>query len=211
MIAALYAPMNISRDQVMVHWEYFLSLDRDFALIRNYVQINEANFETYSFEFSKIIQLACSETDSVCRILCALVDPSTDYFDESNFRGNIKDYRRVLLKEYPKLTLAEAFVPGLPHRFQPWADWKESDSPSWWLAHNKVKHYRHSSFEQANLHNALYSMSALMLLILYLCRRVVNTPKANPLPAPVVFDSDYASPRLHTAAELELPDFSDGV
>lgn len=75
---------------VLNHWRYFLSLEKDVIKLKDYIEIHSNNFDTYSFEISKILQLSCSEIDSVCRTLCKTIDESTDYFDQSIYSGNIK-------------------------------------------------------------------------------------------------------------------------
>jgi hypothetical protein len=92
--------------------------------------------------------------------------------------------------------------------FRPWNDWGSIDSPTWWKSYNKVKHYRHTCFAEANLKNALDAMAALMIIIMYLYRAVVDKPYANPSPQPALFGSQYTSPELLLRADNELPDFS---
>jgi len=193
--------------EVLNHWKYFISLEKDITKLKNYIEIHQDNFEVYSFELSKLLQLSCSEIDSVCRLLCKIIDTDNDYFDESIFSGNIAQYKHAILGRYPNFTKAKIFVPDLEAILTPWQDWKNEDSPGWWKSYNKVKHYRHSNFKEASLKNVLYSMSALMTLNLYLYRSVMSTPYANPSPSTNFFDSDYCSPHLITRAEKELPDF----
>ena len=197
----------MDKAEVLNHWNYFLTLEKDLSILKNYVEIHEDNFSTYSFELSKLLQLACSEIDSVCRLLCKTIDSSTDYFDETVFSGNISKYKDIILNTYPLLTKSEVHIPDLSTKVLPWADWDSKDSPSWWMSYNKVKHYRHSCFKQANLKNTLFSISALMIIILYLYRIIDSTDWANPSPSPVYFGSDYFFKNLVDYPNKELPDF----
>lgn len=197
----------MTKNEVLNHWKYFISIEKDLLVLKNFVEMHVDNYGTYSFELSKILQLSCSEIDSVCRILCKCIDSSSDYFDESKFGGNISDYKSILLTKYPKFAEVEVLIPDLGITVKPWEEWITANSPSWWIAYNKVKHYRHSCFEQANLKNTLYAVAALMVLTMYLYREVVGKSKANPNPVPQFFDSEYTNPNLIVTAEKELPDF----
>ena len=197
----------MDKTEVLNHWKYFLSLEKDISRLKSYIEIHQDNYDAYSFELSKLLQLSCSEVDSVCRLLCKTIDPNNNYFNESAYSGNIAQYKSTILDAYPLLTKSEIHIPDLGTKLSPWEDWESKNSPEWWEGYNKVKHYRHSCFKEANLKNTLYSMSALMVLILYLYRIVVSTPRANPSPLPDFFDSEYCSPRLIASPNKELPDF----
>lgn len=193
--------------EVLNHWQYFLVLEKDIIRLKDYIAIHQDNYGAYSFELSKLLQLACAEIDSVCRVLCKIIDPNTDYFDESTYSGKISLYKSRILDTYPKLTKSEIHIPGFSIKLIPWEDWENKDSPKWWEEYNLVKHYRHSCFKKANLKNTLFSMSALMVLILYLYRTVVAKPGATPSPGPEFFFGDYCVRILTTPITKELPDF----
>jgi hypothetical protein len=193
--------------EVLNHWKMFVSLENDLIKLKNFIEIHVDNYNAYSFELSKILQLCCSEIDCVARLLCAVIDPSTNYSDDTNRRGNIADYKTVILSKFPKFILAEIYISGISDAFTPWAGWNNGNSPDWWEDYNKVKHYRHSSFSKANLKNALNSLSALMIIVLYLYREVSGELYANPSPAPQLLHSEYTSPSMCLRADKELPDY----
>ena len=199
----------MDKEEVLNHWRYFLSLEKDVVRLKDYIEIHVDNFNTYSFELSKILQLACSEIDSVCRTLCKTIDSDTDYFDQSVYSGNIRQYRDMILSKHNQMTEAIVSVPGLDNDIVPWKDWKTMNSPEWWQGYNEVKHYRHSHFQKANLKNVLYAMAALEIIILYLYRIVADEPHAHPTPAPDFFDSIYFSPYLVCKPSVELPGIDD--
>jgi hypothetical protein len=198
----------MQKQEVLNHWRFFLSLEKDLLLLQNYVEFTPENFSTYSFEISKLLQLSCSEIDCVSRLLCNLLDPKSGYSNKSEKKGNIARYKIIIMKEFPKIVDTVVYLDTNPdHFFTPWRDWKKADSPDWWNGYNAVKHYRHSSFSEANLKNAITSMAALMVLIMYLYRKVTDIPFSNPRPQPVLFTSDFTSPTLILRADKELPDF----
>ena len=194
-------------EEALVHWRYFLSLERDVEILKNYIEISDGNFNAYSMELHKILQLACSEIDSVLRVLCKKIDPNTDYHDEAIYSGKISQYKTTIIGRFPRIYESKILVPGLSDPLQPWSDWQTVNSPEWWVGYNKAKHYRHSSYISANLKNMLMAMSALMVSILYLFRLIANKPRANPSPQPMFFDSNYTSPNFLCLPDKELPDF----
>ncbi len=192
--------------QLLNHWNYFLLLEKDFISLKNYIEVSEDNFETYSFELSKILQLACSEIDSVCRLVCKSIDSDNDYFDETIYSGNIAQYKKIILGKYPKLVQSEVSVPSLDETLSPWNEWSINDSPIWWKEYNLVKHYRHTNFKKANLKNTIYALSGLMVLNLYLIRISGDNKFAVEGFHSKYFGAKYFSPYI-TSDPKELPDF----
>lgn len=193
--------------QLANHRDYFLLLEKDFINLKNYIEVSEKNFKTYSFELSKLLQLACSEIDSVCRLLCNNIDSSNNYFDEAIYSGKITDYKKVILKKYPKLIQSEVIVSDLDDSIKPWAEWANSNSPEWWKSYNHVKHYRHSKFEEANLENTIYALSALMILNLYINRASSKNQDYLLNFQTKYFHSKYFCCYIVANPESELPDF----
>jgi len=194
--------------EVLNHWKYFLSLEKDLVNLKNFVEIHQDNYATYSFELSKVLQLSCSEIDSICRLLCKVIDPQNDFPNEDTRSGNIAEYKRIILEKYPKFTQSEILIPDLGEKILPWDEWSSKNSPSWWEEYNKVKHYRHSCFKYANLKNTLYSMSSLMVVILYLHRAVVSGSYGCPFGiSTTYFESDYFGSVRTVSPSKNLPDF----
>jgi len=191
--------------QLSHHWQYFLFLEKDLINLKNYIEISEDNFESYSFELSKILQLACAEIDSVCRTVCNLIDDENDYFDETKYSGNIQQYKAVILKVFPKLQQVPIIVPELENDIIPWKNWN-AETPMWWKDYNLVKHYRHTNFRKANLENTIYALSGLMVLNLYMIRISGSDKFALQNFHSKYFDAKYFSPYI-VADPKELPDF----
>jgi len=201
----------MSDSRILKHWEYFLSLEKDLINLRGFIEIHPDNYKTYSLELSKILQLACAEIDSVCRLLCKEIDSSSvfhDSDDKDSKKGNIAEYKRIFLNKYPKIGESEVCIPGLEDPIKPWIDWKTQYSPSWWRDHNKVKHYRHDCFKFANLENTLFSMSALMIMIMYYDRQVNTRSYGAPCGIdPNFFTSPYFGFTMTSPPNANLPDF----
>ena len=103
---------------------------------------------------------ASAEVDTVAKELCNLISPQIQ-------AGNIVKYAGVILAKYQKLTEIEVSLHRYNLKVQPWNGWSTNSSPTWWQGYNKIKHERTTYFDRANLENAIHSVSALLLLILY--------------------------------------------
>ena len=57
------------------HWNYFLALDRDAAVIARFVEFSTDNFGTYSIELARLLMAAASEVDVVAKLACVQIDP----------------------------------------------------------------------------------------------------------------------------------------
>ena len=194
----------LTKDQLNNYWQYCLSIERNLEKTLDFVDISFNNKTTYSFEYAKIIMLACSEIDMLCRLLCKAIDPSTDFDDTSTRSGDIKEYAKIILPKFPRITSFE--LSGLNGvKYKPFENWilNPYSSPEWWFAYNKVKHYRHVEFEKATQSNAFYSVAGMIVLNLYL-RRLIDS--SYPI-SPKLFFSDVFLQNAILCLDKELPDF----
>jgi len=143
------------------HWYYFLTLVEDLENSTRYVEVDKANYKTFSVEFTRIILSACSEIDVVSKILCSSTDATGQY-------ENIRDYERILVKEFPKLSTAEIALRRYGIKIIPWESWASKKVPDWWTWHNQIKHQRDKFFQDANLECALYAVAGLAVMVSYL-------------------------------------------
>lgn len=149
--------MTITATQAKLHWNYFIALERDMELLSRYVEFCEPNFSAFSIELAHLLFGAASEVDVVAKLLCEQVSPAAP-------RGNINEYKAVLLPALPDLPETEVFVPRYGLAFKPWANWAGNQNPEWWRSYNNVKHERDAHFNQATLKNSLNALGALLIL-----------------------------------------------
>jgi hypothetical protein len=144
------------------YWEYFLSIEQDLEKCSRFVEFSTSNYQTNSIEYARIIMAAAAEVDTVAKELCNLISPQSKV-------KNILEYAVVILKRYPKIIDIEVPIHRYNLKVQPWRGWDNNNnsSPTWWQDYNKIKHERTACFDRANLENAIHSVSALLLLILY--------------------------------------------
>lgn len=155
------------------HWNYFLSLEDDIFGLSRFIELHSDNYCTYSLELAKVLFAAASEIDVVAKQLCNKQD------SQSN-AGNIVEYRRRILSAYPEIKDAIVYLPQFGLTLTPWEQWKTESPPVWWKAYNNVKHHRHTHFSEASLKNALDSLAALFVLLLFFYREEARTGQLHP-------------------------------
>lgn len=149
--------MVITASGGKLHWNYLLALDRDMESVSRYIEFAEPNFSAYSIELAHLLFAASSEVDVVAKLVCAQLDPAAP-------RGNIDQYRAVLVRHLPPLPNTPVHVPRYGLVFRPWDNWASGRNPAWWRSYNNVKHERDQYFHEATLKNALNALGALLLL-----------------------------------------------
>lgn len=143
------------------HWHYFALLSSELELTGRYVELDEDNFKTYSFEFLRLYLSIGSEVDVVAKLLCKKVVPTSQ-------ASNMPSYRKAILSKHPDMPQTKVVIPALDMPSTPWSDWQLDKSPAWWEDYNKVKHHRDAFFNAANLQNCLNSLAGLLVLLGYL-------------------------------------------
>jgi len=167
--------MGIRTGKTPKHWNYFLAIEEEVASLSKWIEFTEDNFDCYSIQLARLLMVASAECDVVAKRLSADIDKTAK-------ARSINRYRDVVVKRYTKFPFAEVTIPRYGLTFQPWLNWnRENVPPLWWIANNKVKHHRSTSFDQARLEYALNAVAGLfMLLSLYygrLTRSVYPGPR----------------------------------
>lgn len=176
-------------------WYYFLDLEKELADSSRYIE-PEGQEDVYSFEFRKIIILACTECETAFKALCEIIDQSKN-------RGSIGDYKGIILGKYPKLVEAKVTISRWHKTIQPFKDW-DNGKLEWWDVHQAIKHDRGSNLKQATYQNAVYTLSALYVLIFYLYR--ASSKYITELRSYYI-TSQYAPKYFVGKYDRELPDF----
>jgi hypothetical protein len=183
------------------YWQYFVALEADLTATARFVEPAQANMNTYSIEFARILLGAGSEIDVLCKVLCQEhhLPVSTE---------NINGYRSAIVGRFPGFTKLEIQLPRYGLVRLPWQAWEQGTNPRWWRAYNQVKHERHNHFEDANLENALDAVSGLFVLVSYVCASELHARTAKPWPHTLTLDPSLSSYiRTNMRPGHILPDF----
>lgn len=178
-------------------WNYYLSLESDLANTSRYIE-PLGQEDVHSFEFSKLLILACTEIESVFKAICRNIEGSQT-------AGNMGQYKEAILGKYPKISEAIVSVARLGRTIKPFEDWTQGKLP-WWDAYQQVKHNRGNAFGFATYKNATYAMAALYVSIFYLAETVgLRFPNYRS----EYITSEYAPQHFLCRAPKKLPDFEN--
>jgi hypothetical protein len=144
-----------------LHKQAILLCLSDLFKAFEYVEAHSDNLNVFSHRFYELLLRGCTEFESLAKtILAAKAIPTSKKTD-------ISDYFK-LTEHFP---LKECFMwvgrwnPGPVEAF-PFKDWNDPKiGPNWYSDYNSVKHSRLSKFHLANLHNALDSIAANVVLM----------------------------------------------
>lgn len=144
------------KEKVKNCWEYYRIIDEDMKTAMRYIDSrNQA--DVFSFEFAKNIVLACTECESLFKIIGELKTNKTP--------GNIGEYKDIILNNFPAITSVEVYANG--KRIVPFQGWDDGNL-KWWDSYNNIKHNRGDYYETATFSNAANAVGALYLLNLYI-------------------------------------------
>lgn len=178
-------------------WNYYLTLEADISNTSRYIEpYGQEN--VHSFEFAKILILACTELESVFKLLCFEITGEQP-------EGNIGKYKEIILDKYPRITNAVVSVKRWGKSIVPFQEWANGKL-SWWSAYQEVKHNRGEHFSGASYSNAVYALAALYISIFYLAQTAnigfndyVST----------YIESDYSQTRIVIGRTRNLPDLEE--
>lgn len=176
-------------------WNYYLSIEQDLSNTSRYIE-PDGQENVHSFEFAKLLILACTEIESVFKAICYEIKGE-------QVRGDIATYKETILCRYPRIVETTVSVTRLGKNIEPFSDWPEH-SLSWWSAYQNVKHNRGGHFSDATYINAATAVSALYILIFYLAE-ITNISFRNHESRYI--ESDYSDPQLLCLPDKKLPDF----
>ena len=175
-------------------WNYYLTLEADLENTSRYVEPTQK--DVYSFEFQKIIILACCEVETAFKYLCNMIN-------DHNTAQNILEYREIILSKFPKMQIAEVYIGRANQGVVPFRDWS-IQSPGWWRAYQEIKHDRGTAFSNATYWNAAQALAGLYILIFYLS--AASGIHFHDTKSSYIF-SEYAHQTLACKAPKKLPDF----
>lgn len=153
--------MGIKRQETLIHWNYFLSIEEDLYKLSRYVDFSKQNDSTFSLEIARILMASSAEVDIVLKQLCLAIN-------DSSTANNINHYFEQITSNISNFKTFKVLIPSQGLELTPWVTWGSNKPPIWWTANNKVKHHRHEHFAKASLKNCLNSVAGLYISILHL-------------------------------------------
>lgn len=128
-------------------------LEQDFINTLRYATLDYDNFDCFSNEYIKLLELICSEVENILKCLCGKKSK------------NIINYREKITKIYPKIVSEQVYITDLKkYKCIPFKEFENEKAPKWWVNYNSVKHNRLVNYKKATQKNVLDSLAALFLL-----------------------------------------------
>lgn len=157
--------MGIEQQETLLHWNYFLAIERDLENVSRYIEFTEDNYDVYSIELAHLLLTSASEVDVVAKGICR-------FLVNNNRAQSINAYRIIVTQYLPELTQEIVFIPRYNISLRPWSNWIniENQNPVWWRSYNNVKHHRQEHFSDANLKNVLNAIAGLLVVVFYFYR-----------------------------------------
>jgi hypothetical protein len=162
--------------QPLLHWNYFIALERDLEVVSRYVEFCPANLNVFSIELAHLLFAAASEVDVLAKCVCKIAAPSAKCENINHYREALNDPANIP-RGFDAVAKTQVSVGRYGLTFSPWENWLSGSNPDWWHSYNKVKHERNDHFHQATLQNALNALGALLILNVHY-RRFQISPKA---------------------------------
>ncbi len=141
------------------YWKQYMLLEQEFIKTMVYVEIDQANYMTYSSMYLKLLLEIGSEIDNVLKEMCSMTGRTT-----------IADYAQQILVNHPNIINQAVQVKDKGICIIPFAGWNTAQpgqSLGFWNAYNNVKHDRISNYREAALGNVIYALAGLFLLEMY--------------------------------------------
>lgn len=156
----------------LLHWNYFLALEKNLESTARFIEFTEQNFSTYSIELAHLLLASASEVDVVLKELCKLLEPTRS-------PNNINGYKAIIKEKCPELINERIYINRYGLSSQPWIKWEGEENPIWWKNHNNVKHQRNDHFNEAHLHNVINSIGALLITNFYYYKAKIEKEKGS--------------------------------
>lgn len=149
----------MTRDEFLqIHWEYYLLLEEDFMGTTRYVELDQANFNTFSKEYYKMFMSICMESEALMKAISGV---------GGNAYSNIGIFGAGVLNKYPDIINKEVNVNYTNIILKPYSGWLATAARktlNWWDAYDDAKHDRVAMDSKANLENVINALAGLYIL-----------------------------------------------
>lgn len=152
---------------IVDHFRYFTILTHHLDEVRKFIEFDYRNMSTFSMELSKLVTLSGAEIGNLIKAFACSCD--ADYcdiqLDDEIF--DMDKYKKAILTKYPRLVDTEITIDYTDITIRPWGNWSEI-TPTWWIDYVRLKNYRVNEEDKGNLKNVLYTLSAHLVLLMYI-------------------------------------------
>lgn len=151
----------------------YISIERELRSIFDYVEPDEANKNTFSFELYSLLLRACTEVELNCKKIMEAngATPQGHFFTMADYKklekSSLLSKYTVIFRNWRKRNPSTNELEYIEKEFCPFANFDISvnRSPEWYEDYNQVKHNREENLEKANLENCMNAVAGILILL----------------------------------------------
>lgn len=139
----------------------FLIIQEDLKKILEFIEPCEQNLNSYSLRIQELYLRTCVEIEANFNAIL-----SENGYSNSGKNLDIRDYHRTNKTHY--LSEYTVYFPFWNHGenvFNPFKEFEDGHTISWYQDHQKIKHEKYENFHKANLGNLINSICGLLVLL----------------------------------------------
>lgn len=151
----------------------YINIEKELRSIFNFIEPDEQNKTTFSFELYSLLLRACTEVELNCKLIMEAngAMPSSRHFTMHDYK---KLEKSSLLSKYTATfsnwRMRDPNTHELKYiskKFCPFINWGLDNPkvPDWYDAYNKVKHNREENLEKANLENCINAVAGILIVL----------------------------------------------
>jgi hypothetical protein len=158
------------RENPIIVWEMYESLEKEFLNYLEYVPLSPQHFNVWSYPLVNLFNNVGSSIDSFCKnaLVCDSLNdfPDIDKIRKNYREHNMKTYREIFETKY-KISNKQIFELKNFTLIMPFMEWHDvENAPEWWSRYTDIKHNRFEYKERATLKTTINALAGLFALFL---------------------------------------------
>lgn len=161
-----------SNDRLQLSRAY-VNIEKELRNIFNYIEPDEDNKQTFSFELYSLLLRACTEVELNCKQILEAngATPIGKFFTMSDYKklekSSMLSKYKVVYQNWRQRNSDTKELEYIRKEFYPFKnfDISISKSPNWYTDYNSVKHNREGNLEKANLENCMNAIAGILVLL----------------------------------------------
>ena len=147
----------------------YINIEKELRSIFDYIEPDECNKNTFSFELYSILLRACTEVELNCKQIMeangANASSMSDY-KKLEKSSKLSKYK-VYYSNWRQMNTETDELDYIVKELCPFKEFGESiaKEPCWYKAYNDVKHNREKNLKNANLENCMNAGAAILILL----------------------------------------------
>ncbi len=153
----------------------YINIEKELRNLFQYIEPDERNKNTFSFELYSLLLRACTEVELNCKKIMetngAVPNPQIGYFTMSDYKklekSSLLSKYTATFRNWRQRNSITKKLEYVRKEFCPFKNFDSSinKSPDWYVAYNNVKHNREENMEKANLENCMNAVAGILILL----------------------------------------------